>query len=89
MGVLKKVHFFENLPFLDPHLFWFTSRIIAHTFLGGLTSHPNVHPKVYEHGKQSQSLKNCIRMTSCLSLLGSPEGRQPLVDQWELDIVQS
>ena len=33
-------HFFEKLPFLDPHLFWLTSRIYDDTFFGGTNEPP-------------------------------------------------
>ena len=42
------MHFFENLPFLDPHLFWLTSRIFADTFFVG-TDKPPLCASVFLH----------------------------------------
>ena len=32
---LATIHFFQNLPFIDPFLFWFTCRFFDDTFFGG------------------------------------------------------
>ena len=36
-------HFFEKMPFLDPHLFWLTS-FFDDTYLVGPMSHTNTQP---------------------------------------------